>query len=151
LVGQCHVGTNKDIIGDGLTENFDTKDIGDYFFGFAFEIGVDKCDVVVGDYDISKSRETFFYSLFDMLAFYLREREKCQFGRLGIEKERKRNKPVSSPSPVNYSSSVVTLDPSCLLEPKDLSYFCTRKSLAVFVKISTFVISESSFSSLPLS
>ena len=86
LVGQCHVGTDKDVIGDGLTENFDTKNIGDYFFGFAFEIGVDKCDVVIGDYDISKSRETFFYSLFIMLAFYLREREKCQFGRLGNRK-----------------------------------------------------------------
>jgi hypothetical protein len=65
-----------------LTENFDTKDIGDYFFGFAFEIGVDKGDMVIGDYDISKSRETFFYSLFDMLAFYLRKKKKCQFGRL---------------------------------------------------------------------
>ena len=54
LVGKCHVGTYEDVVGDGLTEDFDAEDVGDYFFGFALEIGVDEGDVVVGDYDVSK-------------------------------------------------------------------------------------------------
>ena len=50
-IGECHVGADKHIVGDGLPEDFDAEDISDYLFGFALDIGMDKGDVVVsGDY-----------------------------------------------------------------------------------------------------
>ena len=48
LIGESHVRTDQYIIGDRLAEYFDAQDVGNYFFGFAFEIGVDEGDVVVG-------------------------------------------------------------------------------------------------------
>jgi hypothetical protein len=47
LVGQGHVRAYEDVVGDGLAEDFDSKDISDYFFGFALEIGVDEGNMVV--------------------------------------------------------------------------------------------------------
>ena len=47
LVGKCHIGSDKDIVGNGLTENFNTEDIGNNFFGFALKIWMDKGDMVV--------------------------------------------------------------------------------------------------------
>jgi hypothetical protein len=63
LVAESHVGTDEDVIGDRLPENLDAEDIGDYFFGFALEVGMHEGDVVVGYDYVSEGRETFFYSL----------------------------------------------------------------------------------------
>jgi len=49
LVGESHVGADEDVVGNGLAEDFDAEDVGDYFFGFALEVGVHEGDVVVGD------------------------------------------------------------------------------------------------------
>ncbi|KAI9640240.1 hypothetical protein NHQ30_011290 [Ciborinia camelliae] len=38
-------GSDKDIVSDGLTEYFDSKDISDNFFGFPLEIWVDEGNV----------------------------------------------------------------------------------------------------------
>lgn len=34
LVGEGAEGADEDVAGDGLTEDFDFEDVGDYFFGF---------------------------------------------------------------------------------------------------------------------
>jgi len=47
LVGKGHVRTDEDIVGNGLAEDFDAEDVGDYFFGFALEVRMDEGDVVV--------------------------------------------------------------------------------------------------------
>jgi hypothetical protein len=46
-----------------LAEYFDAQDVGDYFFGFALQIGVYEGDVVVGYDDVSEGGEALFYSL----------------------------------------------------------------------------------------
>jgi hypothetical protein len=51
-----------------LSENFNTEHVGDYFFGFALEIGVHEGDVVIGDDDVAEGGEAFFYSLGRMSA-----------------------------------------------------------------------------------
>jgi hypothetical protein len=47
-VGERHVRTNEYVIGDGLSEDFNAEDVGDYLFGFALYVRVDEGDVVVG-------------------------------------------------------------------------------------------------------
>lgn len=49
LVGESHVGADQDVVGDGLAEDVDAEDVGDYFFGFALDVRVDEGDVVVAD------------------------------------------------------------------------------------------------------
>jgi hypothetical protein len=68
LVGEGHVGTYKRVIGDGLSEYFHTKHIGDYFFGFALQIWVDECNMVISADYIAEGGKAFFYSLAGVLA-----------------------------------------------------------------------------------
>lgn len=56
LVGECHVRSDQDVVGNGLTENLDAENIGDDFLGFALNIWVDKCDMVVTDDYVSECR-----------------------------------------------------------------------------------------------
>jgi hypothetical protein len=41
LVRERHVGAHEDVVGYGLAEDLDAEDVGDDFFGFALEVGVD--------------------------------------------------------------------------------------------------------------
>ena len=63
LVRESHVRAHEHVVGDGLAEDFDAQDVGDYFFGFALEVWVDEGDVVVGDDYVAEGGEAFFYSL----------------------------------------------------------------------------------------
>ena len=66
LVAQRHVAPRQHVIRNRLPEDFDAEDVGDYFFGFAFQVWVDEGYVVVcADY-VSERREAFF----DALDFY---------------------------------------------------------------------------------
>lgn len=47
LVRESHVGTDQNVVRNRLSENFNAEHVGDYFFGFALEIGVDEGDVVI--------------------------------------------------------------------------------------------------------
>lgn len=62
-VAECHIGADKDIVCDGLAEDLDAKDISYYLLGFALDVRMDQCDVVVGRYNIAEGREALFYSL----------------------------------------------------------------------------------------
>ena len=66
MVGERHVGANEYVVGDGLAEDFDAQDVGDYFFRFALQVRVYEGDVVVGDDYVAQGGEAFFYSLFDV-------------------------------------------------------------------------------------
>jgi hypothetical protein len=37
-----------------LAEYFDAQDVGNYFFGFALDIGVDEGDMIVGGDDVAQ-------------------------------------------------------------------------------------------------
>ena len=54
LVGECHIGSDQDVVGNGLTENFDAENISDDLLGFALNIWVDKCNMVVTDDYVSE-------------------------------------------------------------------------------------------------
>lgn len=54
LVGECHVGSDQDVVGNCLTENFDAENISDDLLGFALNIWVDKCNMVVTDDYVSE-------------------------------------------------------------------------------------------------
>ena len=54
LVGESHVGSDEDVIGDGLAKNFDTEDVGDDLLGLALDIRVDEGDVVIADDDVAE-------------------------------------------------------------------------------------------------
>ena len=54
MVGQSHIGADKDVVGDSLAEDFNTEDIGDDFFSFTLEVGMDESDVVVGNNNVSE-------------------------------------------------------------------------------------------------
>jgi len=69
LVGECHVGADEDVICDCLTEDFDTENVCNYFFGLALEIGVDEGNVIVGYDNISECRKALFYSLEGFVSF----------------------------------------------------------------------------------
>lgn len=47
LIRQGTVGSNENVGGDGLSENFNFEGIGDDFFRFTVNIRVDERDVVV--------------------------------------------------------------------------------------------------------
>lgn len=63
LVGECHVGTDEHVLGDGLAEDFDTEDISNDFFGLALQVGMYKGYVIIGDDNVAKGRKAFFYPL----------------------------------------------------------------------------------------
>lgn len=83
LVGESHVGTSQDVIGDGLTEDFYAEDVGDaaivrlssemgmrvgtgmvlHFLCLALQIRVHDCDMVVAADDVTEGTETLFYPL----------------------------------------------------------------------------------------
>jgi len=56
LIRDRAITSNKNIVGDRLSENFYFENIGDNFFGFPVDIGVDKGNVVVACDNISKGR-----------------------------------------------------------------------------------------------
>ena len=62
-VAQAHVGTNKDVVGDSLSEDLDTQDIGDNLLGLALQIGVDEGDVVVAANDVAEGGEALLDAL----------------------------------------------------------------------------------------
>ena len=47
MVGESHVGADENVICDCLAEDFDAKNICNYFFGFALQVRVNKGDMVV--------------------------------------------------------------------------------------------------------
>lgn len=87
LVGEGHVGACQDVVGDGLAEDFDAKNVGDstqlasipftaqyrewrggggvyiHFLGLTLDIRMHKGDMVIAANDISQCRETLFYPL----------------------------------------------------------------------------------------
>ena len=63
MVGESHVGANEDVVGDGLAEYVNAEDVGDYFFGFALDVGVYEGDVVVADDYVTEGGKALFYSL----------------------------------------------------------------------------------------
>jgi hypothetical protein len=66
-VAQAHVRANKDVVGDCLSENLDTQNIGNDLLGLALQIRVDKGDVVVAANDVAESGK----ALFDTLDLYI--------------------------------------------------------------------------------
>jgi len=62
-VAQAHVGTDKDVVGDCLSENLDTQNIGNDLLGLALQIGVDKGDVVVAANDVAECGQALLDAL----------------------------------------------------------------------------------------
>lgn len=63
LVGQAHVRTDKDIVGDGLAEHLDAEHVGDDLLGLTLEIRVDEGNVVVGDDDVAEGGQALLDAL----------------------------------------------------------------------------------------
>lgn len=63
LVRERHVRAGQDVVGDGLPEHLDAERVGDYFFGFSLQVGVDQGHVVVAADYVAEGGESFFYSL----------------------------------------------------------------------------------------
>lgn len=78
LVGEGHVGACQDVVGDGLAEDFDAQGVGEDFFGFALQVRVHDCDVVVAADDVAERGQALFYPL-DFDAVWERVAEVLQF------------------------------------------------------------------------
>lgn len=57
LVGQGHVASDEDVIGDSLAEDLYAKHVGDDLFRLALQVRVDEGDVVVGGDDVAEGGE----------------------------------------------------------------------------------------------
>jgi hypothetical protein len=53
-VAQAHVRANKDVVGDCLSEDLDTQNIGNNLLSLALQIGVNKGDVVIAANDVAE-------------------------------------------------------------------------------------------------
>ena len=62
-VAQAHVRANKDVVGNCLSEDLDTQNIGDDLLGLALQIRVDKGDVVVAANDVTEGGKALFNAL----------------------------------------------------------------------------------------
>lgn len=63
MVAQPTVTPYEYVVCDRLTEYFDLEDVGNDFFGFPVDIGMDECYVVVTRDDVPECGETFFDTL----------------------------------------------------------------------------------------
>lgn len=64
LVGEAHVASNQDVVGNSLSENFYTQDIRHDLFCLPLDVRVDKCNMVIRTDNIAKSRQALFNSLY---------------------------------------------------------------------------------------
>jgi len=53
-VRERHVRAHEHVIGYSLPEDFDAQYVGDYFFGLAFDVGVDEGDVIIGSDNVTE-------------------------------------------------------------------------------------------------
>lgn len=63
LVAQGTVGTNKDIVGNGLSEHLHLEHIGNDLFCLTVDIGVAQRNIVVASNDVAQSRQTLLHTL----------------------------------------------------------------------------------------
>lgn len=56
LIGKTHVAPNQNIVSDGLSKYLDAQNVRYDFLRLPLDIGMDKCDVVVGTNDITERR-----------------------------------------------------------------------------------------------
>ena len=70
LVGEAHVASYQDVVGDSLSENFYTQDIGNDLFRLPLDVRVDKCNVVIRTNDVAKGRQALFNSLYFDFVWY---------------------------------------------------------------------------------
>lgn len=54
VVGDGAVTADEDVVGDGLPEDLDLEDIGNYLLRLAVDVGVDEGDIVVACNDIAE-------------------------------------------------------------------------------------------------
>lgn len=63
LIANGTIGSNENVVGDGLSENFDLQNVRNNFLGFAINIRVHKGDIVVaGDY-VAQRRQSLLNPL----------------------------------------------------------------------------------------
>ena len=53
IVADDTIGSNQHVVGDWVSKHFNTKRIGDDFFGLLVKVGVDEGDVVVAGDTVS--------------------------------------------------------------------------------------------------
>jgi hypothetical protein len=63
LVAQSAVGSDKDVIGNSLSEDLDLQDIGNDLLSLTVDIGVNQCNVVVAGNNIAQSRKSLLNAL----------------------------------------------------------------------------------------
>ena len=63
LVGDRAITSDKDVIGNCLSEDFDLENIRNDFFGLTINVGVHESDVVVACNNVSECGKSLFYTL----------------------------------------------------------------------------------------
>jgi hypothetical protein len=62
VVADHAVSSHEHVVGDWVSEHFDSQSVGDDFFGLLIEIGVNESDVIVAGDTVTESWEFLFDS-----------------------------------------------------------------------------------------
>ena len=63
LVGDRAITSDKDVISDCLSEDFDLENVRNDFFGLTINVGVHESNIVVACNDVSERGKALFYTL----------------------------------------------------------------------------------------
>lgn len=101
LVGKRTVRADKDVAGNGLLENLDTKDVCDDFLCFTLNVRMHQRNVVVAAYDVAQGRQPFL----DSLDLHTIRKTVSQVEQLLVSGLRRNQKPpsVTCRHPAHYS------------------------------------------------